>query len=208
MQYLKQILKYAGALSALVALVSLVVTLMKINNELEDKRLSDWQDVAVFTVIEKASPHGIAWSELHKAYVGDAQVYEKFNVPKSRLQEPELKRVLLRLIQSRAVTVDKVGNYRLFSLPEMPSMPEALARMEALRPVFMAIPGILASESANLKPPQLYDRLQQKFPEAHLTFGEFLSMLSEMVAAQQLRFAPDGSILPFFHQEPNPLQQP
>jgi hypothetical protein len=177
----EKFLKYAGAVSALVALISLVVTLVAMKRDADSANLREWQEVAVFQVIEKAGKSGISFDKLRDAYLNDAQVHEDFNISKKDLQVPALKRVLLGLLAKKVAIIDASGNYAVLQFPDPPQLP-AFERQGQFMPVVAAIIGLVRDNEGELTESQIFAKVQPLFPKVNVSPDEFTTILTNIVS--------------------------
>ncbi len=102
------------AISAIVAVVALIFTLVSARNRRHEDELRVWQRVAVHSFLEKKGVSGAAINEMLQWYRSEASAYLHV-VSKKDLSETALRRVLIELISSHAIEAMGDGKYRLNS---------------------------------------------------------------------------------------------
>lgn len=82
---------------ALTSVITLALTSCQINKTLKDKQIYEWQQVIVFSIIEKTGLDGITFENIRDKYITEATSYEKINISKNKIQPEQLKLVTMNL---------------------------------------------------------------------------------------------------------------
>jgi hypothetical protein len=82
---------------ALVSVVTLAITFWQMNKTLNNKTISEWQQVVVLSIIEEEKLDGITFKEIEEKYVTKATYYKETAIPKNKIQPEQLKLVMMDL---------------------------------------------------------------------------------------------------------------
>jgi hypothetical protein len=116
------------ALSAVVAALSFVYSVVTRRKVERDTELRNWQRVVIYTLIEEGEP--IAFDELKSTYLKRAQELLSHNVPRRVIQDDSLKRILLDLQKDGVVMRRTDLRYQIqVKFPMEPSTVEELKRI-------------------------------------------------------------------------------
>jgi len=117
---LKVLVQITAVVTGVVAVISLVVNLWGINQSLKERKIRDWQQVVVFSIIEKAGNAGISFDMIKTSYIQEAQIAKDVDIPKDSIQEGALRLVLMNLLSNQLVFATPEGRYvKWLTIPKM-----------------------------------------------------------------------------------------
>lgn len=181
------------------AAVAVYVQLKDINDRDKEEKIKDWQNAAVYRIIE-SSRSPIGFQDVSLRYTAEAQKFPA-GVPREKLDDPHLQLVLIRLIQSQSIVQPYSGTYSVRTYRELD--PKELYAVttkltnDATRQFASHIQlGIeqLSQANAPLTPDQLLKRMTAVGGDTTYLKDNFPILLQQMSTQGQLKFLGDGRI--------------
>ena len=177
-----QIAANAGtAISAVVGVAALVVTLLSIQTRAEAERVRQWQEVAVFSIIERHVPSSVSFQEITEEYVSEVKAFQAVNVPDKPMKETTLKRILLRLLSQGIIEVDSEGRYAVASLATTASVRGAAEPRDPAAEILDAV----RLRSCQLSHDQVIELVQSK---VSATYSERSGIMESLVTRGLVAF--------------------
>jgi hypothetical protein len=208
-EYVERAVKMAGIVGGLAAALAVYVQLKDINARERDKTVDDWQNAAVYRIIE-TSPVPIRFQDIALRYTSEAQKFPA-EIPRDKLDDPHLQLVLIRLLQNQAVIEPYPGVYSVRVSREVnPAELVAMTtKMENDRDRQFASHMQLAMEqlsqaTAPLTPEQLQQRITAIGGDPVFLRENFPMILQQLSMQGELRFTGDGRVA---HIERNDMTQ-
>lgn len=86
---------WAAAISAVVACVAFVVSIIKYWDDVNKEKVEDWQKVAVYEyILDKGNSH---FRDIKVGYITEAQQIDAFSIPTHEIQDESLRKILMDL---------------------------------------------------------------------------------------------------------------
>lgn len=110
---MKKIAEVSGAVAALVALISLAISVSTINSSAQRADVREWQKTVVYEIIGNADPDvGVNFSEIQTFYLNEAQKLIVIDLPKDEIQDISLQRILRELITDESIVKNRQGYFK------------------------------------------------------------------------------------------------
>jgi hypothetical protein len=194
----ERLVKLAGIIGGVTAAMGVVLQLYEINDKQKQKTIEDWQDAAVYRIIDN-SKFPIRFADISRDYTSEAQKFPQ-DIPREKLDDPHLQLVLIRLIQSQAImeTVNGVYAARNAYDPKDQMIQTFKMMNDSNRQMAyhqqLAFQQLLQSNG-----PITQDQLRQKIlmaggDKAYLT-DNLPTLLQQMIMQRQLSFQGDGRVI-------------
>ena len=160
----------------MVALVTLALTSVQLRNDYLKRQIKEWQDVAVFSIISDAPLRGLTISEIQAKYKEMANDLPK-ELPREEIQTQALKRTLLNLISSQAITFRNDGRYGVVVGP-FPMPPEMIETRQVMQEAGSYILQVVVPNRNQYTLQTLAEKVHRRFQK--LTDEQFNQLIGEM----------------------------
>jgi hypothetical protein len=157
----------ATAVSAVIALFALIVTLWNHDSQSKQREITRWQNVVVAKILQEAD--GLTFREIKTRYVAEAQQLQTFDLPKSEIQDGVLYAILISLQSSQVAMLGNDRKYRARMSspgPDMVSIWNEFQKRERERELFhqlrARVLSILEAESGNYTTDSLFRKLENE----------------------------------------------
>lgn len=177
----------ATAVSAVVAVVTLAITLLVIRSETRTRRIEDWQKVVVYSILSKADLGGLSFEEIKRQYLNEVQTFGGFDIPKEAIQDSALNRVLMTLYATGVIERDKERQFtlRLVSpLRYRASIDEERERGRRMQAADDNILSRVRIDNCRYTPNQIAEIV---VPQYSLQPGEFNVVISTMISQNRVK---------------------
>lgn len=180
---LKSVGLVASIVSALVTVASLALTLKQVQAGLESDRIAEWQEVVVYSIVERSGDGGASFDTVRDAYLNEVQALTDFEIPKAAIQPFALRRVLLQLQARDLVLPVTDGKYIAVKGTQNPSY----SRQHILEAAMDEINSLVTTESGKLSVEDIRRKIQTSIKQV-----EFDRLMSELVSGSSPAAIVDG----------------
>lgn len=180
--WLHWLINSAPLLAVAITFAGLVITLLQMNADTNRQRadaanekIREWQTVVVCKILQDKRDTALTFEEISSAYVTEATKTEKLDIPKSEIQDIELRRILMHLQTLGLVYLTIDGNYIAQLSMTEPRFDrysvDAIAKYELL--------GLLSTETGKYTLDDIQKKLTEKIA---IRPAEFSVVSNELIA--------------------------
>ncbi len=151
-------------------------------NNYENARIAieEWQELVVFSIIEKGFREnkfqsGLGFDAIKSEYLDEAKTVKEVELGEDDIQPTTLRRILLRLIRNQVVFKTDADGY----VVNRSELLDGFGRLNQTRRASYDIVYILATESGKFNDQKLQTRIIEKF---QLTPQEYRYLVNQMIA--------------------------
>lgn len=99
--------------ATIVAILGGLLALYKYFSDRREQELREWQKVVIYKIFRQNEPRSLSFNEILGYYRSEAQAFAAVNLKKKEISEDALRRVLLELVSSNIITLERNDTFSL-----------------------------------------------------------------------------------------------